>query len=110
MNEIAIRHSEQEDYLQRIEPNRRWSLILQVETIRLRYALKQEDTRVSYEAEQSQSAIEDHRYDSIVEAIIERNEARRVQDYQRADAIRSGLAAKGIVLEDGTGVTTWRRI
>jgi cysteinyl-tRNA synthetase len=46
----------------------------------------------------------------IVALIDARNEARRNQDYRRADEIRTDLLQKGVVLEDGpAGATSWRR-
>jgi cysteinyl-tRNA synthetase len=41
--------------------------------------------------------------------IAERAEARKAKDWVRADAIRAELAAQGIVLEDTTAGTSWRR-
>jgi cysteinyl-tRNA synthetase len=45
----------------------------------------------------------------ILEAIAAREAARRRKDYAEADRIRNDLLAKGIVLEDVGGKTTWRR-
>ncbi|MGC9293118.1 MAG: cysteine--tRNA ligase [Acidobacteriaceae bacterium] len=48
--------------------------------------------------------------DAEIEArIAERNAARKARDFARADAIRDGLAAKGILLEDGKDGVRWRR-
>jgi len=44
---------------------------------------------------------------TIERLIEERNAARKNKDFKRADAIRDELAAKGIVLEDAAGKTTW---
>ncbi|MCW8108296.1 cysteine--tRNA ligase [Alteromonas ponticola] len=45
-----------------------------------------------------------------IEALIKkRNDARASKDWAAADAARDALTAKGVVLEDGPGGTTWRR-
>jgi cysteinyl-tRNA synthetase len=44
----------------------------------------------------------------IESLIAERNAARSRRDFRRADEIRTGLRARGILLEDGPEGTTWR--
>jgi cysteinyl-tRNA synthetase len=45
----------------------------------------------------------------IEAAIAARNAARKAKNFAEADRIRTELALKGILLEDGAGGTTWRR-
>lgn len=48
--------------------------------------------------------------ESEIEGLIEeRKQARANKDFARADEIRDDLAARGIILEDGAGGTTWKR-
>jgi cysteinyl-tRNA synthetase len=47
--------------------------------------------------------------DEIERAIDERLAARRRRDFAEADRIRDGLAARGVLLEDGPGGTRWKR-
>jgi cysteinyl-tRNA synthetase len=48
--------------------------------------------------------------DAAIEAMIaRRTEAKKAKRYAEADAIRAELAAKGIVLEDTSAGTSWRR-
>ena len=46
----------------------------------------------------------------IEDLIEQRRQARRDKDFAASDRIRDDLAARGVVLEDGAGGTTWRRI
>ena len=41
--------------------------------------------------------------------IKERNIAREAKDFKRADQIRDNLAAKGILLDDSSDRTTWKK-
>ena len=44
---------------------------------------------------------------AIADAIAARNAARKNRDFKESDRIRDNLLAKGIVLKDGPGGTTW---
>jgi len=44
---------------------------------------------------------------AIADAIAARNAARKAKDFKESDRIRDDLLAKGIVLKDGPGGTTW---
>jgi cysteinyl-tRNA synthetase len=39
--------------------------------------------------------------------VAERRSAREAKEWQRADEIRKGLAAKGVILKDSPTATTW---
>ena len=41
--------------------------------------------------------------------ILQRQEAKKARNFAESDLIRDGLKARGIVLEDAAGGTTWRR-
>ncbi|MCG8507125.1 MAG: cysteine--tRNA ligase [Sphingomonadales bacterium] len=58
---------------------------------------------------QGQGADDDLSADKIEGLIAERITARNSRDFAAADKIRDDLKARGIVLEDGPGGTTWRR-
>jgi cysteinyl-tRNA synthetase len=47
--------------------------------------------------------------DEIEQLIEDRHAARRRRDFGAADAIRDGLAARGVLLEDYPGGTRWKR-
>jgi cysteinyl-tRNA synthetase len=45
----------------------------------------------------------------VATLIRTREEARAARDFERADRIRDGLLALGVVLEDGADGTSWHR-
>jgi cysteinyl-tRNA synthetase len=48
--------------------------------------------------------------DAAIDALVrQRDEARRSRDFAAADRIRDELTERGIVIEDGTGGSRWRR-
>ena len=46
---------------------------------------------------------------SKIKKIQQRNEARNSKDFQKADQIRDDLAAQGILLDDSSKGTTWKK-
>ncbi|MDH5189211.1 MAG: cysteine--tRNA ligase, partial [Rhodospirillaceae bacterium] len=48
--------------------------------------------------------------DEIEQKIKDRIAARANKDFATSDAIRDELLASGIILEDGQGGTSWRRV
>jgi len=52
---------------------------------------------------------EDLDTDLIDRLIRERTEARQARDYQKADAVRDKLDEMGVIIEDGSGGTRWRK-
>lgn len=56
-----------------------------------------------------QSGTSDDEVAEIEALITQRNEARASKDWAAADAARAALTAKGIIVEDKNGQTTWRR-
>ena len=48
--------------------------------------------------------------EEIEKLIEERTTAKRNKDYALADKIRNNLKEKGIILEDGVGGTTWKKV
>lgn len=56
-----------------------------------------------------QSGASDDDVAEIEALIAERNEARANKDWAAADAARDALTAKGIIVEDKNGVTSWRK-
>jgi cysteinyl-tRNA synthetase len=53
----------------------------------------------------------DSRVDVEIDLLVTaRNEARKRRDFAESDRIRDALLGRGIVLEDGSGSTTWRRV
>ncbi len=57
-------------------------------------------------AASDQGGLSDAEIESLIQA---RLDARAAKDWAKADAVRDQLKAASIVLEDGAGVTSWRR-
>ena len=54
--------------------------------------------------------VQDHAHGVHVHALIDqRASARNARNFAEADRIRKELEAKGVLLEDGSGGTIWRR-
>ena len=72
--------------------------------------LLQQDPAIWRSGDPAKSALSQDLQDSEIEKLIEaRKAARTARDFTEADRIRDELSAKGILLEDGPGGTTWRR-
>ena len=59
--------------------------------------------------EEIRQAILSGRYKPGQRLIEDRQGARRRREFAAADRIRDDLAARGVLLEDGTGGTRWKR-
>jgi cysteinyl-tRNA synthetase len=66
------------------------------------------EERPSQFFQEIQQGIPDVAVEEIERMITERQEARKVKDWMRADAIRDELFGKGVILEDGPQGTSWR--
>jgi cysteinyl-tRNA synthetase len=68
----------------------------------------------AYLAEQAatgEASTEDQGFVREIEGLItERSAAKQAKDFAKADKIRQNLKERGIILEDGQGGTTWRRL
>jgi cysteinyl-tRNA synthetase len=65
--------------------------------------LAQEAQRVEPEVSLDQSLVEE------IEALVaERSQAKKARDFAKADAIRSALQQRGVILEDGSEGTKWK--
>ena len=66
---------------------------------------------VSSGAEQDQpNAIEDRFAEEVEELLVERADARKAKDFERADEIRAKLTAMGVEVMDSAEGPTWRRV
>ena len=68
--------------------------------------LLQQDPEAWFKGTASEGDLDDAAIDALIE---ERNAARADKNFARADEIRDELASQGVLLEDGSGGTTWKR-
>ena len=66
----------------------------------------QQDPEAWFKGTASEGDLDDAAIDALIE---ERNAARADKNFARADEIRDELASQGVLLEDGSGGTTWKR-
>ena len=59
--------------------------------------------------EQQPESVDEDEAAEIEKLLEERLEARKNKDWARADAIRDGLKARGIIIEDSAGGSRWKR-
>jgi cysteinyl-tRNA synthetase len=83
------------------DKNFQHELLKELAELNLKVVIKGGDLSVSY----ADGAVVDNA--EIITAIAARNAARKNKDFKESDRIRDDLLAKGIVLKDGPGGTTW---
>ena len=68
------------------------------------------DRALALDLEKAAAPEEDELFVREIEGLIaERKAAKSLKDYAKADGIRESLKKRGIILEDGSSGTLWRR-
>ncbi len=62
------------------------------------------------EPDEASDVVPEAELKAIERLVVERDNARRMRDFQRADAIREELSRMGVVLEDTPAGTRWKRV